>query len=555
MKKVVIIGGMAAGCKTAARLRRLDFDSEITIVEKLPFASFGACGMPFYASGEIENFEELMSTPWGTVRSSEYFKKVMNINVLTETICSRLYPEHNFIEIVDKDGRKRILNYDYLVLATGSRPIAPKFPFAESKKISFFHSPLEAKKFRTLAEQGQINKVVILGGGFIGCELAEAVSSLWGIDTTLIEKENALLPKCFDAEISNLLLSLFQENGINVLLSTNVEKIILEEGSPVVITNKGKFRSDYVFIALGVQPNTRLAEISGISIGNRGGIIVDKFLRTNFENVFAAGDCIETINLVTGKSDVFALGSLANRQGRVVADNISGLQSEFPGAVGAISLKVFDTIFASVGINSITCQKNNIDFGFALGTFYDRPHYHPDSQNMFAKVLYRKDNGKLLGLQLCGRGEITRYIDAFSVLLSKGSDYKSLLNFEHSYTPPHASPINPLNYLGGIIELQERFSVEPISPIILPDVAKDWTMVDLRKEIEMLEMPFNQEAIHIIFDNLLDELNKLEGLDRIVCVCQKGTRSLQAAISLKHLGKRNVSYLAGGVQLLNAKFF
>ncbi len=554
MKKVVIVGGMAAGCKTAARLRRLDFDAEITIVEKLPFVSFGACGMPFYAGGEVENFDELMSTPWGTVRSPEYFKNVMNVNVLTETVCSKLYPEHNFIEISTKDGRKKILNYDYLVLATGSKPIIPKFPYAESEKISFFHSPLEAKKFRTLAERGQIGKVVIIGGGFIGCELAEAVSSLWGIDTVLIEKENALLTKCFDVEISNLLLSILQENGINVLLNTKVEKIEVSEDVPVVFTDKGVFHSDYVFVALGVEPNTRLAQISGISIGNLGGIIVDKYLRTNFENVFAAGDCIETINLVTGKSDVFAFGSLANRQGRVVADNISGLHSEFPGAVGAISIKVFDTFFANVGINSFTCQENNIDYGFAIGTFYDRAHYHPEAKTLFAKLLYRKADGKLLGLQLCGKGEVTRYIDTFSVLLSKGCDYKSLLNFEHSYTPPHSSPINPLNHLGSIIELQERFSFVPISPLNLPYVAKDCTIIDLRKDVEVREIPFNFDAIRIDFDNLLEEFKKLDGLDNILCVCQKGPRSLQAAIFLKQLGKRNVSYLAGGVQLLYAKF-
>ncbi|MFN3306126.1 MAG: FAD-dependent oxidoreductase [Candidatus Kapaibacteriota bacterium] len=554
MKKVVIVGGMAAGCKTAARLRRLDFNAEITIVEKLPFVSFGACGMPFYAGGEVENFDELMSTPWGTVRSPEYFKNVMNVNLLTETVCSKLYPEHNFVEIVFKDGKKKILNYDYLVLATGSKPIIPKFPFIEFEKVSFFHSPLEAKKFRTLAERGQIGKVVIIGGGFIGCELAEAVSSLWGIETVLIEKENALLPKCFDVEISNLLLALFKENGINVLLNTEVEKIEIIEDQPVVFTNRGVFHSDYVLIALGVEPNTKLAQISGISIGNRGGIIVDSHLRTNFSNVYAAGDCIETTNLVTGKSDVFALGSLANRQGRVVADNISGLQSEFPGAVGAISLKVFDTFFANVGINSITCQESNINYEFAIGTFYDRPHYYPDTKTLFAKVLYRKDDGKLLGLQLCGKGEVTRYIDTFSALLTKGCDFKSLLNFEHSYTPPHSSPINPLNYLGGIIELQERFSLVPMSPLNLQYVAKDHTIIDLRKEVEVPEIPFNHEAMRIDFDNLLEELKKLQGLDNILCVCQKGPRSIQAAIFLKHMGKKNVSYLAGGLQLLNAKF-
>jgi len=216
MKKVVIIGGMAGGCKTAARLGRLDPTAEITIVERLPFVSFGACGMPFFVRGDVDDFNQLMSTAWGTVRSPEYFLEAKKINVLTETICTRIIPEQNKIEVQDKSGNRKVLDYDYLVIATGSKPAIPKFSFPRSERISFFHSPLDALKLRKFAEQGKISDAIIIGGGFIGCELAEALSSLWGIDVVVLEKENHLVPRSFDPEISYLLEKVMEENGIKI---------------------------------------------------------------------------------------------------------------------------------------------------------------------------------------------------------------------------------------------------------------------------------------------------------------------------------------------------
>ncbi|MGB9771207.1 MAG: FAD-dependent oxidoreductase [Candidatus Kapaibacteriota bacterium] len=554
MKKVVIIGGMAAGCKTAARLRRLLPEAEITIVERLPFVSFGACGMPFFASGEVEDFESLMSTAWGSIRNQEFFYKTKNIIVLTETNCSKIFPEHNFIEVVDKNGRKQILNYDYLVIATGSKPVKPNFTFPQSERVSYFHSPIDAKNFRMLAERGKISNAVIVGGGFIGCELAEAVTSLWGIEVTLIEKEASLLPRSFDQEISNVLLFLFKGNGINVMLNTSVDRIEQNNGKLFVYAQKDVIETDFVFLVLGVVPNVELAMNSGVMIGACGGISVDGHLRTNFKNIFAAGDCIEVTNLVTRRNEIFPLGSLANRQGRVVADNIAGLDSLFKGAVGSISLKVFDTIFASTGLSSYCCTKDNLNFHFAIGSFYDRPHYYPDSKVIFAKVLYEEESGKLLGLQMCGKGEVTRYIDVFATLLERGATYSDLSNVEHCYTPPHSSPLNPLNYIGGIIENQERFGLIPLSPLEFEKFKNEWFVIDLRKENEIDEMPLDCESMNVDFDNYRDELGRIDLKKNILCVCQKGPRSLEVAIHLKHLGAKKVGFLAGGIQLLRSAF-
>ncbi|ROL60027.1 hypothetical protein D9V87_03165 [Bacteroidetes/Chlorobi group bacterium MS-B_bin-24] len=552
MKKVVIIGGMAGGCKTATRLRRLDPTVEITIVERLSFVSFGACGMPFFVRGDVDDFNQIMSTAWGTVRSPEYFLEAKKVNVLTETICTRIIPEQNKIEVQDKSGNRKVLDYDYLVIATGSKPALPKFSFPRSERISLFHSPLDALKLRKFAEQGKISDAIIIGGGFIGCELAEALSSLWGIDVVVLEKENHLVPRCFDPEISYLLEKVMEENGIKIYTGANVQKIEEREQKCFVHFNENALETDFVFFVTGIEPEVELARNANIQIGERGGIVVNSRLQTNFPNIYAAGDCIETLNLVSGQPEVFALGSLANRQGRVIANNIAGLNDVFNGAVGSISLKIFDVIFSSVGLNTACVKRYGIEPAFALATFYDRPHYYPENQVLFAKVLYQRENMRLLGLQLCGKGEVSRYIDSFSVLLKDVSTYLDLLDFEHSYTPPHSSPLNPLNYLGGIIQNQEMFGIECVSPLKISKA--EYFCVDLRKKEEIAQMPFEFESINVDYDYFWKEMSKMPRDKKILCVCQKGPRALEVAIYLKQNGWEDVSYLGGGLQMLNSSF-
>lgn len=554
MKKVVIIGGMAGGCKTAARLRRLDPNCSITIIERLPFVSFGTCGMPFFASGDIDSFDDLMKTPWGVVRSPEFFSQAKRINVLTNRNCIGISTEQQKVEIVDIDGNTEYLEYDYLVIATGSKPVLPRFPIPASEKVLFFHSPLDAKKFRLLAERKQIENAVIIGGGFVGCELAEAISSLWGIETIIIEKEDRLLPKSLDKEIASILENLFRTNGIEVRLRSKVSMVNTTEGKLVVETESEVFETDFVFLCLGVQPNVDLFKNAGIKIGSNGGITVNEYLQTNFENIYAVGDCIETINLATGKPQLMPLGSIANRQGRVVADNIAGRRTKFKGALGAISIKVFDTTFSAVGLNSEYAEQERIPSKFAMASFYDRPHYFPGSEVLFAKMIYNPKEMRPLGLQMCGKGEVNRYIDSFSALLSQDATIRELLDFEHSYTPPHSSPINPLNFLGGIAENQETFGIEGLSPIQLSDINFDGIVLDLRESEEIEQMPFPGVVINFRFGEYLARMDSLPRDKKILCVCQKGPRALESAISLKQQGFENVCYLAGGLQMLNSSF-
>ena len=271
MFKIIIIGGMAAGCKAAARLSRLSSDYQITIIERKPFISFGNCGLPLYAAGEIDDFFELAKTGYGVIRDEKYFLDVKGVKVLTNSEVEVINTSHCEIQYTDrKKNETNILQYNALIIATGSKAVKPGFPYKSSPYISSFHSPLEAKNFKEAAQKGKVGKAVIIGGGFIGCELSEALVSLWGIETTIIEKEESLLLKSFDPEISAIVENTIRSKDIEVLLSTEVEKIELDEKElPVVILKDGtQIQSDYVFHNLGIKPEASLAEKAGIKIGS-----------------------------------------------------------------------------------------------------------------------------------------------------------------------------------------------------------------------------------------------------------------------------------------------
>lgn len=549
MKKVVIIGGMATGCKTAARLKRLRPDFNVTILEKLPFVSFSTCGMPFFASGDIDSFNDLMKTPWGKPRNTEFFKSTKNIDILTSTEVTEVDFKGKVIKFKNlQTSELNSIHYDYLVIATGAKAISPKFDYPPSDRVMTFHSPLDAKKVRIMAQKGEIEKAVIIGGGYIGCELAEALISLWGIETTIIEKESNLLPMSLDRELADLLASIFRNNSIEVITKASVERITESEQNQFFINleNGQSVSADTIFLCTGVTPNLELFTANELEIGNCGGIKVNKELKTNISDVWAGGDCIEIENLITYKYAYFPLGSLANRQGRVIADSIAGLNSYFPGSFGAVSIKVFDTIIASSGLNLKQCQSNNLNYAKVVGAWYDRPDYHPDSKPVFGKLIYEKDSLKLLGIQMIGKGEVTRYVDTFTSLALKNGNLYDLLNCEHCYTPPLSSPMNPLNYLGAMALEQEKNGIMNYSFDEIPDAA---IIIDLREKEETETAPIGVDAINIPFDEYRKHIDNFSKDDTIIFVCQKGPRSYEGAVLFKNAGFQNIGYLGGGIQL------
>jgi NADPH-dependent 2,4-dienoyl-CoA reductase/sulfur reductase-like enzyme/rhodanese-related sulfurtransferase len=547
MYNVIIIGGMAAGCKAAARLSRLSSDYHITIIERTPIVSFGNCGLPLYASGEVDNLYELAKTGYGVIRDADYFRDIKDVSVLTKTEVVEINTDKCEVICKSDDHKKTTtLPYNALIVATGSKAVEPDFEFPPSPVISSFHSAPDAKNFREAAQKGKVGKAVIIGGGFIGCELTEALSSLWGIETILIEKEESLLSKILDPEISRLVENRIEKNGVQIILSSEVEKIETDEKElPVTrLTDGKKIESDYLFYNLGVLPETELANAAGVKIGNHGGIIVDENMKTNVPKIWAAGDCVETKNLVTGKQDYFPLGSLSNRMGRVAANSIVGVDDYFKGAAGTISLKLYDLIISATGLTEQKAKQYGYKVGSVIGCWTDRPDYHPEAKVLFGKLIYDKESLKLLGIQLVGEGEVNRYVDVVSELLANNKTVYDLLNIEHGYMPAHSSPISPLNNFGYMVLNQEKDGVVNVNAKQLSSF--EGLFVDLREPEEINDAAFHRNAVHIPLAELRKKRDDFDLTKPIMFICEKGPRSLEAARIFMNYGYKNVSYLGGG---------
>ena len=547
MFNVIIIGGMAAGCKAAARLSRLSSDYHITIIERRQIISFGNCGLPFYASGEVDDLYELAKTSYGVLRDADYFRDVKAVTVLTKTEVTKINADKCEVTCNTDDKEKTLtLPYDALIIATGSKTVKPNFELPQSPAISSFNSPLDAEKFREAAQKGKVGKAVVVGGGFIGCELTEALSSLWGIETILIEKEESLLSKFLDPEISRLVENQIEKNGVQILLSSEIEKVETDEKKlPVTTLSDGKIiESDYLFYNFGVHPEVNLAKAAGVDIGKFDGIIVNEQMKTSVPNIWAAGDCVETKNLVTGKPDYFPLGSLANRMGRVAANSIAGRDDSFNGAAGTISLKIFDLVVSASGLTEIKAKAFGYKTGSVIGCWTDRPDYHPEAKDLFGKLIYEKESLKLLGIQLIGEGEVNRYVDVVSELLANNKTVYDLLNIEHGYMPAHSSPISPLNYLGFMVINHEKDGVLNVKAEQLSSF--DGLYIDIRESEEIDASTFSHNTVHIPLAELRKKLNEFDLNKPIMFICEKGTRAYGAATTFMNYGYKNISYLGGG---------
>ncbi len=547
MYDVIIIGGMAAGCKAAARLSRLSSDYHITIIERKPIISFGNCGLPFYASGEVDDLYELAKTSYGVLRDADYFRDVKAVKVLTKTEVVEINTDKCEVTCnTDDDEKTTTLPYNALIIATGSKAAKPNFEFPDSPVISSFLTAPDAKNFREAAQKGQVGKAVVFGGGFIGCELTEALRSLWGIETILIEKEESLLSKFLDPEISRLVENQIEKNGVQIFFSSEIEKVETDEKKlPVTIFTDGiKIKSDYLFYNLGVIPETDLAKTAGVKTGKLGGIIVDEQMKTSVPNIWAAGDCVETKNLITGKPDYFPLGSLSNRMGRVAANSIAGREDYFNGAAGTVSLKVFDLVVSASGLTEKKAKAFGYKTGSVIGCWKDRPDYHPEAKDLFGKLIYEKESLKLLGIQLVGEGEVNRYVDVVSELLANNKTVYDLLNIEHGYMPAHSSPISPLNYFGYMVINHEKDGVLNVTAEQLSSFGG--LFIDIRESEEINASTFSHNAVHIPLADLRKKLDEFDLNQPIMFICEKGTRAYGAATTFMNYGYKNISYLGGG---------
>ena len=559
---VVIIGGVAAGSKTATTLARRLPEATITLFQKEKHLSYATCGFPYFVSGEVGSFQQLLQTSYGVIRDAEFFEQARGFRAVTCTEVIGINRDNKTVTVRNLDTAETFTHgYGKLVIGTGAVPNTPPFPVAKSDRIRPFTRPEDALVFRQSAERGEISNAVIVGGGFIGVELCEAVKDMWGIDVTLFEVQPQLLPWMLDTEMSAIVQRSLESQDVGINLNTRVEKIETDaDGKPVVfVEGREPLVTDFVFLCLGVLPQTGLARECGLETSDHGGIIVDATMRTSDENIYAGGDCVESIHRITRKPCYMPMGSLANRHGRVIAENLAGNEAEFPGVLGAFVLRAFETNIGGVGLSEHAARQNGFDVRTVWGSFPDRPDYNPEVKKLTLKMVYETSSGALLGLQAVGKGDICRRIDVFSALLQNGGHLGDLLDFEHCYAPPFSEALDPLHHMAGIALATSR-TTHFTGPGSIA-IENDTLVLDVREAEEAENWPLTRavslagaDPVVIPLTQLRSKLGDLENLvktrqaRRILVVCTRGLRSYQASLILSQAGFEGVEALAAGLQ-------
>jgi len=538
-RRVVIVGASAAGLRCAARLSRLQPDWSITVIERRERFSFAACGLPYLVSGDLEGPDVLLRTADGTLRDAEYFHAVKGVTVLAGWEARSLDPEGRVLTAA-RDGELRELPWDDLVLATGARP--RRLPFQiDHPRIRGFHSLEDGAWLRKTLERGELQTAVIAGAGLRGCELAEALRGLWGVEVTLLEEAPWPLPGLLDSECGALAARALRDNGVLLHTDCRVSSVTPGETGVEVVAGGETFSGDLLVVAAGVDPETDLARAAGVRLGSTGAIAVDETMATSRPGIWAAGDCVECRHAVTGEPAYLPLGSLANRQGRMLADVLAGRPKRFPPVAGATAIKIFDWNVATAGCSRRALEAAGLPHASVWTCAHDRAHYYPEAKELYLHLIYEPESGRILGLQALGEGDAIKRADVVAQLIVRESTVAELADMEHAYAPPYAPAVDPLavaawaamNQMDGLRGDPPGVSVKGIA------------VLDVRHETERTARSM---AAADLTEIALEELRQgIDGLPkrRWLVVCERGGRSAEAA---RLLGQRGhpCTYLGGG---------
>jgi len=539
-RRVVIVGASAAGLRCACRLARLDPEVAITVVEARDVFSYGACGLPYVLSGDIDNLQELRRTNYGVIRDAAFFADYKGIEVCTGWRATAIDIEGHVLEGETAEGTQR-LEFDDLVFATGATPLKlPDQP--DHDRVHSFHTWDDVKPLKMGLMQGEIDHVAVVGAGLVGCELAEAFHSLWGAEVSLIETAPTVLPQMVDPEAGALIGRHLEDSGVRLFTGTKVDAIEAGDDGAVVKIGDDTITCDAVVVAVGVAPNVAIAQAVGAEVGSSGALIVDERLATTVDHVWAAGDCVECTHVVTGEPTYLPLGSLANRQGRTLANVLAGFDDAFPLVTGATAVKVFDWNVAAVGCTAAQLQRSGVEFKSMWITGEATPAYWPESKEIFITLHYDARNLRVLGVQAAGAGDVAKRVDIASQLIAYGATLEDFAELEHAYAPPYAPAIDPLA-VAAFVALNQEAGLIALSPQV---------SIEGRKVIDV-RLPEERERRAIEIDGIIGvEMSEVRerigdiGDGPVLVVCERGTRSAEVALWLKRSGI-DACYLGGGM--------
>jgi NADPH-dependent 2,4-dienoyl-CoA reductase/sulfur reductase-like enzyme/rhodanese-related sulfurtransferase len=552
-KQVVVIGGVAAGPKAAARFRRLDPTAEITIVEQGDLVSYAGCGTPYYIKGEIHEFSELIETPVGTPRDAVFFRNVKDIAVRTRTLAESIDRAHKTVTLVDLETSAReTLPYDHLVLATGGTPVRPPIPGIDLEHVYTLRSPHDGRAIRDAIEAGGIERAVIVGAGLIGLEMCEALA-MRGLDVTVVEMFPHVLPGLLDVETATFVGRHAKAQGIELVLG---EKVVALEGNAqgrvsCVVTEGRRVDADLVIVSVGVRPNDQLARDAGLDVHPRGGILVNERMQTSDPDIYAAGDCVLCSHMVSGETVYVPLGSTANKQGRVIGTNLAGGDETFAGITGTAVAKHCDLNIGATGLTETKARALGYDVVTTLAPAPDHAHYYPGAKVIFVKMVADAKTRKVLGVQVVGPGEAAKRVDVIATALRFGATVDDVATLDLGYAPPYSGALDNVIHAANILRNKMDGVAQTISPLEVKrkmDAGEQFLLLDVRGPAEYEQMRIEDERVRLLpLGKLRASLDELPKDTEIIPFCKISLRGYEAQRILKGAGFENVRFMDGGV--------
>jgi NADPH-dependent 2,4-dienoyl-CoA reductase/sulfur reductase-like enzyme/rhodanese-related sulfurtransferase len=535
--RILIIGAVAAGTSAAAKARRNDDHAEIVIYERDKDISYSGCGLPYYIGGEIDDIEEL------TPRDSIFFKKKYNIDVFTEHEVLKIDLDSKSITVKKMNTDKVFIDkYDKLVVATGAAPFVPNIEGINGENVFFLRNVQNARNIKNFIEEKKPKHAVIAGTGFIGFEMLENLMAQ-DMNVTIVEKQNKITPN-LDEDIAAYLESALAKKNINIIKSSGIVKI---QNDKVILEDSREIKCDMVIMATGVRPNIALAKEAGIEIGATGAIKVNSKMQTNFKDVYACGDCIETFSSITGKPVYRPLGSTANKTGRIAGDTLTGGTLEYRGNLSTAIFKLFDLTIASTGLS----EKEAIAEGYEIEICHnikpDKAEYF-HGKEMIIKAVADKKTQKLLGIQIVGYEGVDKRIDVFVTLITYGAKVDELFHLDLAYAPPFSTTKDPVHYTGMILDN----AINKDRPII---TAKEiQSLVSKGEKVQIIDARITKQydeshvdtAVNMPQDKLREELKTLDKDALTITYCNKGVTGNAAQNILINHGFKKVYNLSGG---------
>ena len=544
--KVVIVGGVAGGATAAARIRRLDEQAEIVVFERSGYISYANCGLPYYIGGIIEDPEDL------TLQTPESFYARFRIHMKVHHEVAAVHPHRKTVSVKNLEtGEVFEDNYDKLLLSPGAKPVWPSLPGMDNGKLFTLRTVEDTFRIKEFVDEHKPKSAVMVGGGFIGLEVAENLREL-GIDVTIVQRPKQMLNP-FDADMASFIHSEVRKHGVKLALGYSVEGFAVRDGGvDVLLKDREAIHADMVVLAIGVTPESSLAKDAGLALGMKGSILVNDRMETSIPDIYAVGDAVQVKHYVTGEDALIALAGPANKQGRIAADNICGGDSRYLGSQGSSVIKVFDMTAATTGINETNARKAGLDVDTVILSPMSHAGYYPGGKLMTMKVVFEKESYRLLGAQIVGYDGVDKRIDVLATAIHAGMKATDLKDLDLVYAPPYSSAKDPVNMAGFMIDN------------IANGVLKQWHLEDVDKlprdgSVTLLDTRTTREYSrghierfkNIPVDELRERLDEVDKGKPVYVICQSGLRSYIASRILEGNGYTAYNF-AGGFRLYDA---